>query len=616
MGCGGQDKVLPGRGPPTFRIQGVLYHRIGSLLPPPDHAPAFLQVYMYDGIAAQETERNKAYIQRDTEISRQIAELLHDVNPFVRFLNHNSERLRQDDSVRVRITLKDPEAGDQRRYNLPVDENFAAIIPAAEEGARYRDIIISNRDGSLQRITESSPIYLPLRYPLLFPFGERGWYFQMQAAPAPSTRPPDDVIDVDEETQPQRGRGAGGSTKVSPREWFAGLFHSHKDALNHVLCAGHLLHEIAVDGACIVETLKTRWLYNNQKQLRADLYQGVVDYLATDADDEANNTIGRRIVLPATHQGSPRNLSAHYQDAMAIARRHGGPSLFITFTCNPTWLEISRELQPGQTAADRPDLTARVFDMKLKHLLFEVKNQQIFGLVVAYCYVVEFQKRGLPHAHILLILSRDDQIITPEQVDQLICAEIPDPTINPDLYAVISTTMLHKKCGKGIDEQTVCMQNEQRECHAHFPKTFCDETRFESGTYPIYRRRDNGIRIKRGLYIYDNRDVVPYNPYLSLRLNAHINVEVASNVDAFKYLYKYVHKGPDRIAATIDRQQVDEIKEHIDARWLGTPESMWHIFSFRMAQNHPAVVPLQIHEENQQFVVWNEQGVRSMEQVR
>jgi len=91
---------------------------------------------------------------------------------------------------------------------------------------------------------------------------------------------------------------------------------------------------------------------------------------------------------------------------------------------------------------------------------------------------------------------------------------------------------------------------------------------------------------------------------------------VASNVDAFKYLYKYVHKGPDRIAATIDRQQVDEIKEHIDARWLGTPESMWHIFSFRMAQNHPAVVPLQIHEENQQFVVWNEQGVRSMEQVR
>jgi len=29
---------------------------------------------MYDGIAAQETERNKAYIQRDSEVSRQIAE--------------------------------------------------------------------------------------------------------------------------------------------------------------------------------------------------------------------------------------------------------------------------------------------------------------------------------------------------------------------------------------------------------------------------------------------------------------------------------------------------------------------------------------------------------------
>ncbi len=59
---------------------------------------------------------------------------------------------------------------------------------------------------------------------------------------------------------------------------------------------------------------------------------------------------------------------------------------------------------------------------------------------------------------------------------------------------------------------------------------------------------------------------MPYNPYLSTRFNAYINVKVASNINAFKYLYKYVYKGPNRIIATVERGAVDEIKEYINAR--------------------------------------------------
>ena len=33
---------------------------------------------------------------------------------------------------------------------------------------------------------------------------------------------------------------------------------------------------------------------------------------------------------------------------MAIVRQFGRPSLFITFTANPKWDEITRELLPGQ----------------------------------------------------------------------------------------------------------------------------------------------------------------------------------------------------------------------------------------------------------------------------
>ncbi|XP_028070166.1 ATP-dependent DNA helicase PIF1-like [Camellia sinensis] len=43
--------------------------------------------------------------------------------------------------------------------------------------------------------------------------------------------------------------------------------------------------------------------------------------------------------------------------------------------------------------------------------------------------------------------------------------------------------------------------------------------------YPIYRRRNNGqAHIVRGKEV-DNRDIIPYNVYLSKRFNCHINVE-------------------------------------------------------------------------------------------
>ena len=44
----------------------------------------------------------------------------------------------------------------------------------------------------------------------------------------------------------------------------------------------------------------------------------------------------------------------------------------------------------------------------------------------------------------------------------------------------------------------------------------------------------------------NNSWVVPYCPYLSLRYNCHINIEICISALAAKYLYKYVTKGPDR----------------------------------------------------------------------
>ena len=97
-------------------------------------------------------------------------------------------------------------------------------------------------------------------------------------------------------------------------------------------------------------------------------------------------------------------MQQNYQDAMSVVRKFGKIDLFVTFTCNPHWKEILESLLCRQKPQDRPDIIARVFQQKIKALIEDIKKNHVFGVPVPFVYVIEFQKRGLPHAHILIIL--------------------------------------------------------------------------------------------------------------------------------------------------------------------------------------------------------------------
>jgi hypothetical protein len=116
----------------------------------------------------------------------------------------------------------------------------------------------------------------------------------------------------------------------------------------------------------------------------------------------------------------------NYQDAMAIYRWVGCPDAFATFTCNPQWLEIKIVLPLGQQPQDRPDLVTQVFKIKLKELINDIHKNHILGHTIAGIYVIEFQKRGLPHAHILIFFTEDCKPHTVEDVDRMISAELPN----------------------------------------------------------------------------------------------------------------------------------------------------------------------------------------------
>ncbi|CAN1135100.1 ATP-dependent DNA helicase pif1 [Linum perenne] len=193
-----------------------------------------------------------------------------------------------------------------------------------------------------------------------------------------------------------------------------------------------------------------------------------------------------RIILPSTFTGSVRYMKQLFLDGMAICHYFGNPDLFITFT-------------------NKPSVVVRVFRMKLLHLKDDINKQQIFGRAVA--------------------------------------AELPDPMIDPIGYAAATKFMLHGPCGVDFPKSP-CMIDDR--CKKFFPKPYTSETTIDDHGYAVNRRRMTGITaIKSGISL-DNRYVVPYNRYLIVKYQAHINIEVCHKGKLIKYLFKYITKGPDR----------------------------------------------------------------------
>jgi hypothetical protein len=165
---------------------------------------------------------------------------------------------------------------------------------------------------------------------------------------------------------------------------------------------------------------------------------------------------------------------------MARVRKFGKPDLFITFTCNPKWKEITDTLLPGQTAKDRPKLVTRVFNLKLDALLKDIKDG-VLSNVIAKIWVIEFQKRGLPHTHILLILDEASKLRTLEDYNLMVSAKILDPIRHTEAYETVTSCMVHGPCGLDF-LNAQCM--EQGKCKKRYLRSFSEETCCDVDGYP------------------------------------------------------------------------------------------------------------------------------------
>ncbi|XP_021995675.1 uncharacterized protein LOC110892839 [Helianthus annuus] len=491
---------------------------------------------------------------------------------------------------------------DGRVHNLPTTSEIAALIHGDFDGAFDKwDIVVRKKSGGLQRINELHPSYLALQYPLIFPYAEDGYRVGIKHR----------GIAIDDEVL---------RTNLTIREFFCYKIQDRQNQFSLLVNAKKLFQQFLVDGYKMIESARLNYIRTQQPKLRV---QTLKNLNATVVSGENNaSSCGKPILLPSSFTGGSRYMMQKYLDAMAICKSVGYPDLFITVTCNPNWPEIYRCLHDkALNAEDRPDIIFRIFKCKLDHLIKDFKKHKFFGdIQAAHCskisvmYRVEFQKRGLPHAHIYLFLGAESKFPNASDIDRVITAEIPDKERDPELYELVKQFMIHGPCGT---DNLLCPCMVQQNCSKKFPKKYVDETCVDSEGYPVYRRRQTSNTVVKNGVTLDNRFVVPYNALLLRKYQCHVNVEWCNQSGSIKYLFKYINKGPDRVTASVFQTNstknnteqnvaVDEIKAYLDCRYISACEAAWRIFMYDIHYRYPAVEVLPFHCEDGQSIVYND----------
>jgi hypothetical protein len=354
----------------------------------------------------------------------------------------------------------------------------------------------------------------------------------------------------------------------------------------------------------------------------------------------------------------------------------GKPTYFITITCNPHWAEIERRmLHRRQTAYDRSEVTAQVFNEKLHHVIEWIthggleqnmsRSHSQPTKTVFLMYVIEFQKRGLPHAHIAIKVNPEPQ--TPDEIDAVVTAEYPE---QDNTWTIAQNAALSAVFKSAVDAATSNRRNwmsvdflagkyfaysssnpvsltDLREAaelpdtpssasslskwwnthlHQHVINTTglvhksCSNCRTADGGrckrgYPFPVTCTTTID-RRGYVQYRRRNqqshlIVPHNFLLSLVAGCHVNVEIAHTVNIIDYLYKYIYKGSDHVyikfsAESKAKMQNDEITAYEFNRYISSCEAAWRIMGYGTNGNrHPAVGKLSIHRHGYDSVALN-----------
>ena len=301
--------------------------------------------------------------------------------------------------------------------------------------------------------------------------------------------------------------------------------------------------------------------------------------------------------LSSHFHGSRRHLKKLSQNGLIVVSEKGTPHLFITLTCNTEWPEIKDRLFYGQTAFDRPDVTTQVFKARLTAFLHNLRNGKYFRLenerrsqhTIEYeMMCIEYQHRGLPHAHLVVRLSNmpDEK----DQEGQLRWIKKHIHSCAPrqhdcDYFTearrdLVRHHMLHT-CSNAANG---CLKDGK--CKRRYDTLVLNqgEPSFGKMQFPVYGRREE-----------EDLRIVPHHIFILEDWDGHVNVEYCGSHYTPVYLYKYVFKGAKKerfkLKNADDIPDDDEISLHIRGQVISSMDSMWRVMGYATyPASHPSVI--------------------------
>ena len=314
-----QSIKLPGKGLATFNIHGQTYTRVGPLFPGVQESPSYAQLYIIDSQMANDTRTSNKY---NTKCDRKVMDVLdktmRETNPLCRAYQMMKNMVTNEYSnaqsagrspASVRMYLGDNRGRDIRRYNAPSAPEQVAIVFTGPDGAPpdNRYICVYDKSKKLDMIKYGCPSQDPMVYPILFPHAEPGYTPDLYCT-SPGSQESSFNTDNDrsandssnegnEEIGPAEGEVPLSATntgpharrikKVTPLQFYAYKLHirvgDDDEHFNPIFHSKKLLAQYICDAYVKVETDRLNHHRNNQLKLRAELYQGLHDYIRSEA---------------------------------------------------------------------------------------------------------------------------------------------------------------------------------------------------------------------------------------------------------------------------------------------------------------------------------------------
>ncbi len=418
-------------------------------------------------------------------------------------------------------------------------------------------IVVNHRvkgkpDACINTIPFHNPDLRPLCYALLFPKGHRLFYPGIpltHSVDIERKKHSDDLLNDDD---------ADDDEHVAIDDDMEQLAHvvvrhktaSHKDVilfhiyqrrtdLHHFAWNTGLLGQQYLDEFLACESDRQNYVRTNNVKKRVALQRDVEEYVAQHYAKKGVK-IGRHITLPGNFTGSAHYKAHLFHNCSALYTITQRPTWFITFTGNPCWREITENLLVGQSAYSNAPLICRVFKHKAD-LIIDCIKKGALGKLVSYAYTIEFQKRGMPHMH--LLVATIITITTPQELDKWLSAELPEAPLSTDpdfavkqrYYEVVTKHLIHGPCEyqSGLApwpcRADMSLLQEDGKCAKYFPSDYLEQSTLTGSGYAQPHRRDNQRQQQFGKGITKctatNQHVVCHNPFRATLLEAHVNVE-------------------------------------------------------------------------------------------